>query len=285
MSFLESPRFPFEFVSGLVGGPGYSTDVVTFRSGAEQTNANWEQSLGEWSGDNVPFNETTKAILLDWAHALKGRAIAFRYRDTADFTDAGRGILGAGVGTGLPSYQMVKRYTVGALATDRKIQKPAGTIGITRNGVAATYGTGAGQVSLDSTTGIVTFKADASANISSVTPGASTVVTLVSAIGLSAGQKLYLSGLTGTLGTTLNGQAWPITGVSGAAYTLSVNTSALTGSGGTGAKYPQATDTLAWTGQFDVPVRFASDSLKLTEIAPGVFVAQGLSLKETRSIA
>lgn len=283
MSFLESPRFPFEFVSGLVGGPAYSTDIVTFRSGAEQANANWEQSLGEWNGDNVPFNEVQKALLLDWVHALKGRAIAFRYRDTADFSDAGRGVLGPG--TGQPTYQMVKRYTAGSLTTDRKIQKPTGTIGITRNGGAVTYGAGAGQVSLNSTTGIVTFVADASASVSSITPGASTVVTLASAVGLSTGQKLYLSGLSGTLGTALNGQAWTISGVSGAAYTLGVNTSALTGSGGAGAKYPQATDTLAWTGLFDVPVRFASDALKLTEVAPGVFIAQGLALKETRSIA
>lgn len=285
MAFLESPRFPFEFLAGLVGGPSYSTDIVIFRSGADQTNANWEQSLGEWNGDGIPFDESKKAILLDWVHALKGRAIGFRYRDTADYTDAGRGILGSGAGTGLPTYPLIKRYSVGGLTTDRKIQKPAGLIHISRNGTLVAYGSGAGQVSLSSATGIVTFQPDASAGVSSISPGASTGVTLSAAIGLAIGQKLYLSGLSGTLGAALNGQAWPISAVSGAVYTLAVNTSALTGVGGTGAKYPQATDTLAWTGSFDVPVRFASDSLKLTEVSPGVFVAQGLALKETRSIA
>ena len=71
------------------------------------------------------------------------------------------GILGTGVGTGVTSYQMNKKYTSGANTFSRKISKPvSGTCIIYKNAVAQTLVVGvpgAGQVSIDYTTGIVTW--------------------------------------------------------------------------------------------------------------------------------
>lgn len=283
-SFLETPRFPIQMARQLAGGPGFSTAIVEVFSGNEQRAGNWSRSRGQWTGDGVVLDEQGKNALLDFFQALGGPLVGFRYHDPVDFSDAGRGYLGSGVGAGVPSYQLVKRYAAGALSRDRDIRKPvAGSISIKRNGAGVAFGAAAGQVALDTTTGVVTFVADASSGISSITPGATTAVTLSAAVGLSSGQRLYVSGLSGTLGSALNGQSWPISSVSGSIYTLSANTAGLSGSGGTGAKYPQSSDVLTWTGQFDVPVRFGSDRLQLIAEGGRVYTPQGLLLLELRT--
>ena len=90
-------------------------------------------------------------------------------------------------------------------------------------------------------------------------------------------------GLVGTLGAVLNGRAWPITAVSGASYTIAVNSTGLTGGGGGSAyRYPQPTDALTWVGEFDVPVRFASDRFSYAPSGRDIWQFTGLGLIELR---
>lgn len=283
--FLETPRFPFALaLGGFEGGPGFSTGIVEVASGAEQRNANWSQARREWTGDNIPWERAQIAQLLDFTHCMQGRAVGFRFRDPLDYRDDGRGILGAGAGAGLPTYKLVKRYAVGALTHDRHIRKPVpGSVTLFRNGAAIATGSGAGQATLDTTTGIVTFGAEASGSVASATPGATTVIGLGAPVGLVVGQLLYVTGLPGTLGAALNGRAWPITAVAGASYTLGVNTTGLTGgSGGSAFKYPQPADALTWVGEFDVPVRFANDRFTYAAAGRDIWQFTGLGLIELR---
>lgn len=183
----------------------------------------------------------------------------FRFRDWADYqVQASAGIVQA---NGTPTGQLYKRYTFAGIAFDRKISKPvAGTVSISNGASVLVSGA---HYSLDTSSGAITWSATASAGVSGVTVGASTVVTLGSALaGLGVGDKLYLSGLTGADAALLNGQAWAVSAVVGAAYTLAVNTTGKTiTAAGTGATYPggDTSDALSWSGQFDVPVTFTDD--------------------------
>lgn len=284
MTFLENAYLPQTVRFGLSGGPEFATRIVEVQSGAEQRAAAWSVSRGRWQADWGPYDTATKDALIDFFRSVKGRLIGFRFKDPADYLDAGRGVLGAaGVGTGLPAYQLTKRYAAGALFDARPIRKPvAGTIAVQRGGVGVGIGTGPGQVQVDATTGIVTFAADVSASIARITAGADTTVQLSASIGVAVGGRLYLSGLSGPLGDALNGRAWPVSAVSGATYTLAVGTAGLTGSGGIAARYPQPTETLTYTGRHDTPVRFDTDRLDIRAVDRGAWDVQGLVLVEIR---
>jgi hypothetical protein len=179
-----------------------------------------------------------------------------------------------GFGNGTPLYGLRKLYTSGSRAKARPITRPNGTPALLRNGAAVTVGAGAGNVALSALSAgpvYATFVADSSANVSAVTVGATTVVTLASALaGLAVGGKLWLQGLTGTDAPLLNNLAHTITNIAGAVYTLSTNTAGKTiAAAGQGQKYPQPTDTLTWSGTFYVPVQFANDDMDWQMEKPG----------------
>jgi hypothetical protein len=191
--------------------------------------------------------------------------------------------------TGVKTYQLYKYYSSGgALYEYRKIVKPvSGSVGIYRGGVLQTAGGGAGNYALNTTTGVVTWVADAGANATAITVGATTSVTLTSNPGtLTAGQLLYLSGFTGADASYVNGIAHTINSVSGAppVFILATNTTGktITVGSGIGEKYAQASETLYWIGQFDIPVRFDSDYAGLAIEAPNVYRGQSFTLVEIR---
>lgn len=284
MDFIDTPRFPDALaLNGFDAVTAWSTDVIEVFSGGEQRNANWTQARHHYSADMIPWRTADVQAFQAWSMVLKGRAIGFRFRDPLDHDDGAAGYLGTGYGTGLPTYQLVKRYAVGGLTHDRIIRK-AGEVTLKRNSTAVPVGIGAGQATLDSTTGIATFAPIAQSGISTITPGASTNVQLISAIGLVVGGMLHLSGIGGTLGATLNGKAWPITAVSGATYTISAATTGLTGATtGYGSRYPQPDDALTWAGTFDVPVRLDTDTVRFEPRGNGIWQPVGLTLIEVRA--
>lgn len=292
MAFLETPRFSDRIARNMVGGPEFSTDVVALATGYESRNANWAQARRVYDAAIAARTLADFAEIEQHFHAVAGRAHGFRFRDWADFrATTAEGLLRplhgttqvgtAGFGYGVPSYQLVKRYVRGALAHDRDIRKPvAGTVSGRRGGVAWVFGSGAGQVALDTTTGIVTFVADATRPVTGVTVGTTTQITLASALpGLVVGDRLYLTGLAGADAALLNNLSHPITGIATNVYTLATNTAgkSITSGTGTGYAYPQADEALDWSGEFDVPVRFDVDRLRrriLTRTASGDFLIE-----------
>lgn len=274
MSFIETPACPNDHGYGGSGGPGYSTDIVATASGYEHRNSNWSSARRRWD-IGYTRNQTQLNTLMDFFHAVRGKAHGFRFRDPADYavttTD---GSIGSAVGDGTPGpHQLRKRYTSGATTTDRDIRKPA-TAAIYRAGVLKTLTT---HYTLDTATGLVTWVHDATSNASSITVGATTSVTLAANPGtLIAGQKLWLQGFTGADAALVNNLAHTINSVSGAGpfvFVLATNTAAktITTGAGLGRKYPQASEALTWAGEFDCAARFDTDELRaqMLESGPG----------------
>jgi len=270
MSFFEE-RFPDDIAVGAEGGPEWLTQIVAQLSGFEQRNAAWPVPRRRYTVTllNRDADDTYQAMSFMLVIAV-GRANGFRFKDFLDFeAEAGDGLLGTGIATGSPTYQLVKRYTYSVYTHDRDITKPvAGTVIVERSGYPAVVGgspLNAGEIEINTVNGVVTFGADAIASVVQVGVGATTVVELDAQIGLAVGQKMWVTGVGGTAGEILNDAAWTVLSIGSPAssYVLQVSTSGTTwGGGGTGAKYPQASETLTWTGEFDVPCRFDIDRMR-----------------------
>lgn len=287
-NFLETPRFPDDLGVWALGGVGYNTVITGSTSGREQRNSLWSFARGQWDLQNCfrtnggvadPYSIQTLRLFF---RVCKGQAYGFRFRDWTDYLDEGGGILGpqltsysqpptpTGNGNGTPTLQMYKRYSAPPLIDYRLIAKPLATYAapngaaaittIYRNGAVCAQGSGAGQIGLDTTTGLVTWAPDSSEACSAWVAGSTTSFTVPAVpSGWAVGKLLYFSGVTGDSAGVLNGQAVAISAISGTAVTVSASTSGDTLSGGTAAFYPQASDTLTWTGAFDTPCRFATD--------------------------
>jgi uncharacterized protein (TIGR02217 family) len=299
VAFIETPRFPRTISYGIVGGPEYRTDVVVLDSGGEQRNVRWSRPRAKYTLE-MPVNTADRDTLIGLFRSAKGKAHGFRLHDWSDYvctiangrlavpssTTSGA-IVGSANGQGVPVSQLAKYYVYGTQEEYRAIRKPLFNTAIQyfRGGVLQTVGGGAGNYSLDTTTGLLSSVADSSSSVVSISVAASAVVTLAGALsGLAIGGRLYLTGITGTMSTVLNGLAHPVTNVSSNVYTISTSTVGLTYvSGGTGFKYAQPTETLTWAGQFDVPCRFDTDYLGLTGEAPNFDRAQSITLIEIRT--
>jgi uncharacterized protein (TIGR02217 family) len=275
MPFIETPRFPDRISANAQRKRITNTQIVTLASGVEITNRNWAQKLRQFDIGAAVRTPLDSDLIVQWFEALDGPADAFRFKDWGDFQVAtSNGLLQpvnggvrvgtAGAGFGVPTYQLIKRYSVGAKNHDRDIRKPvAGTVVARRDAANITVGASAGNIAIDTTTGLITFVADQTRSATGHTAGASHVFTLSSAFSpnLVVGGRLWLTGVTGTAAALLNSTPLQITAVASNLVTVAVNTTGLTATGGTASFFPQPANVLDWSGQFDVPVRFASDEL------------------------
>lgn len=267
MTFLEAPRFPEGIAYGATFGPGYSTDIVPMASGYEQTNQNWDGSLMGGDVSHGVKSPADMAILNTFFRIAKGRAKGWRFKDLTDYTvtiAAANGYLGTtALGTGLAPYKLYKHYSNTGGSENRRIMKPvSGQVFVYRGGVLVTVGAAAGNVAIDTTTGLITFVADISKTISAVTKANPGKVTTSTNHGFSNGQQIYHSGVGGMI--QLNGNVYTITVTAVNQYTIGVDTTGYTTftAGGTAAKFPQTSEALLWEGEFDVPCRFDIDQMR-----------------------
>lgn len=145
MAFLETPRFPECVSLGAEGGPAFLTDIVAVASGYEYRNRAREKALGRWEVAHNALLPADYEPLRAFFLVAAGQFNGFRFKDHSDFeVGAGEGVFVLLTAT---TFQMYKRYTIGASTYDRKIQKPVtGTVTVT----------GGSSVSVNYTTGIVT---------------------------------------------------------------------------------------------------------------------------------
>jgi len=259
---------------------------VMAANGLAQVNVNWSRTLRQFELGFVPMPVATWQTIAGLHDVTEGGAYGFLMQDPADSAVAitegllypyNSVLLGAiGVGYGVPSYKLYKRYTsAGSVRTkDRAITRPMATPVVKRGGSTVTHGASAGNISINYDSGLVTFVADSSSSVTAFTAGATTQITLTAALsGVAIGERLYLSGIVGTSATTLNGLSHLISNITGGSsnvYHLTVDTTGLTRtSGGTGYAYPQSTEALTWSGDFYVPVHFANDEIDWELVAAG----------------
>lgn len=299
MAFLETPRFPECVSFGAISGPGFSTVRTVVASGFDDVVIRHESPLHRFVLEHANRTQAQHDALLDFFMAVKGMGHRFRVKDYSDYQvtvaqgtmrplHGGLQVGSVGFAFGTASYLLQKKYTAGALTTYRDINKPV-TVTAYRGGVALVVGASPGQIAIDTTLGKVTFVPDQTRNISSHTVGAAHVLTVASAFSpnFAIGQRVYVTGVTGTAASTLNNLSHAITNVAGTAITINTDTTGLTATAGTADFYPQSTEALTWAGQFDVPCRFLSDEASfeiVNKTGSGglLFSWSGIDLTEVR---
>ena len=166
--FLETPRFPDELAHWAEGGANFNTSIVSLLSGFEQRNINWAFSRGIWNITEqalvLPANER---LLVQFFNIVLGKAYGFRFKDFRDYQDWGGGVFTPVSTAPTILFQMAKSYNVGSglSANVRPIKKPivapsgGQAFVMYYNGSPISSGSGAGQYTLDATTGLVTMGA------------------------------------------------------------------------------------------------------------------------------
>lgn len=264
--FFETPRFPVTISYGATGGPAYKTEVVISSAGYESRNQSWGAALASYDVAHGLKNQVELSELLTFFRNAKGRAHSFRFKDWTDFnliaTESSLTLVSGSVS----QYQTNKTYTINPETREiRIIRKPVpGTFALYESATLLTQGAGAGNYTVNTATGVVTLVAKQTRGVSTHVVGTGHIFTLASALSpnVTVGQKVSVSGVTGTAATLLNGLPLTVTVVSGADIAVSVNTTALTASGGTLSLFTQS-DSLTASTEFDVPCRFDTDSMKV----------------------
>jgi uncharacterized protein (TIGR02217 family) len=275
--------------SGIRGQQMRKNQRVSTQSGYMQANVQWSRTLRKFTLGVLPMTVPNWRAIEGLFEVTEGGAYGFLMQDPKDqdvaagegllqgYTSATAALVGtAGTGYGVPSLRLLKRYTsVGSSRTkDRRISRPKAQA-ITRNGAAVNVGASAGDISIDSTTGTITFVPDVSQLAFSISAGAATTLNFLTGVGIVAGitvgERVYLSGFVGTAAAVLNGTSHQVTAKGATSLTIATNTTGLsaTDSSGTAARYPQATDAMAWTGSFYVPVQFENDEIDWDMILGG----------------
>ena len=277
------------------------------QGGFNSINVVWQRTLRQFDLGITPMLPAQWQALEALFEVTDAGAFGFLMEDPKDSSTSGGGVLQplgptglpvgtVGLGFGVPAYRVAKRYTsIGSSRTkDRAITRPrlAG-FALLRDAAPVSIGVAAGNIALDTTTGIVTFVPDATSAATSITAGATTqVVTTTNPGTLIAGQRLFLSGFAGAGAPLVNGLSHVINTVTGSGpftFTLATVTTgaAITVGAGQGARYPQASQALTWSGNFFVPVHFANDEIDWDMVRSGspdarLIVGPTVTLMEVR---
>lgn len=139
IKFIEE-RFPDDISYGSLGGPQYSTNIVSGVNGFEQRNINWSEAIGIYNVAHGVKTEAQWLRLLAFFRVCKGRAIGFRFKDWSDYKAKAELI---GVGDGISStFKLIKSYFVNNsndIKEVRRIKKPVeGSVKIYCDGVEYT---------------------------------------------------------------------------------------------------------------------------------------------------
>lgn len=263
--FLEQPRFPSSISYGTIGGPKYKTNIIEKNSGWENVNIVWPQGRHEYDLVYAVKDQPTIEALLAFFHAVKGRSAGFRFKDWADykscstnstpyFTDQPVSGLPDGVRR---SFQLAKNYTKGGLNTIRLIKKPvANTVNVGISGFAAS------NITIDTTTGTITFPANNTGNITGATKTNPCVLTANNSLGPNS--TIYVSGVAGMV--ALNNKRYKVLNRTATTITIDVNSIGFAAytNGGVFHTLPQAGEVITAGFEFDVPVRFLSDEMNIS---------------------
>lgn len=264
MAFIDQP-LPECIAFGAVAEASWMTVVAENQAGYEQRTQQWTRDRMAYDLAFAVRTEQDAALLKEHFSMARGRLNSFLMKDFTDHEvlpgDGNVQRVSAGV------FQLYKRYGSGGQLYDRKITRPlsAGFAPL-RNGSPMVAGGGAGQYALNVNTGQMTVQPDQTRSISSHTVGADHVFNLASAFSpnVIAGNEVYVSGVTGTAASVLNG-FHTVKSVAGGAVTIEQTTTGLTASGGSMFRYVAASE-IGWSGEFMVLVRYDMDTLAMQAV-------------------
>ena len=196
-----------------------------------------------------------------------GRYAGFRVRCFDEWSTNGQkspptpfdqpmGLVSSGVYEMRKYYGLDKAALAGLGHPHRKIKKPVA--GTARVGIGATEIRSA-DWSVDSTTGIVTFAADQTRAVTSVTKAAQAVLDVGAGHPFVTGMSVHVSAVVGMV--EINGQRALVTGTGATTITVAINSSAFSTytSGGVVHTRPQTGETVTCGTEFDFPVEFTSE--------------------------
>jgi uncharacterized protein (TIGR02217 family) len=157
-------RFPIAISRASTGGPERRTDVVVLGSGAEERNARWADARRVYNAGWGVKSLDDLDLVVAFFEGRRGRLHGFRWRDPLDWKSCAPSkspsALDQRIGTGdgtRKSFQLIKTYGSTFAPWQRRISKPvAGSVRIAVAGVETGQGN---AVSIDTTTGLVTFAA------------------------------------------------------------------------------------------------------------------------------
>jgi len=163
MSDFHEIRFPLDVSLNGRGGPERRTEIVTLGSNREARNARWAHSRRRYEAGYGVKSLAQLSQVIDFFEERRGRLYGFRWRDRADHASCAPGATVSpndqSLGTGDGSrnvFQLVKTYGGAFSPYVRTIAKPvAGSVRVSVDGVEKTTP----HVSVDATTGVVTFAA------------------------------------------------------------------------------------------------------------------------------
>lgn len=137
---------------GFQGGPTYLTERAQLRSGGVIRNSVRERPIYRYTAPYEAIRPEDHAIVIAAFNACRGSGVSFRFKDWADYTVTNEFVA---VGTGaVQTVELFKRYSLGALVTERRIKKlVAGTVSLSSAGSVS-------GVSFDLNEGTVTFTGD-----------------------------------------------------------------------------------------------------------------------------
>lgn len=170
MTDFHEVRFPLDVSLRGRGGPERRTELVTLGSNRESRNARWAQSRRWYEAGYGVKSLAQLARVLEFFEERRGRLYGFRWRDRLDHASCLPDMTptpfdqNIGVGDGAQrAFQLVKIYGGSFAPYARRITKPVtDSVRIAVEGIEKTA-----QVTLDATTGVVTFS-----SVSTPPPGA-----------------------------------------------------------------------------------------------------------------
>lgn len=164
MAAFYEIRLPESIRIGMLGGPGFNTEIIEVESRHEFRNdasggLAIREYVVEYVNSRADFEEFN-----NFFHVVHGRTYGFRLKDWLDYQVAqADGYVGTGAGTAALTYQLNKGYTFGGITQLRPIKKlVAGTLAVFRDGSAFAS---SGNWSVDNDTGILTMTADQTGHV------------------------------------------------------------------------------------------------------------------------
>ena len=154
--------FPVDISYGSKGGPGFNTTVLELSSGAEKRNQNWQRTRAKYDVSHGIKSRAQMDLLTAFFYTAAGRAHSFRFKDWADYI-VPRETIGT-TDTTTATFQMIKIYTFDTETYTRNISKPIASgftawVNSVSQVVVYDVAPGASEVSINTTTGIVTIGA------------------------------------------------------------------------------------------------------------------------------